>query len=406
VASIVKRTTAAGEPRYDVRYRDPAGRVHTKTFRRRKDADRCAVTVEADVLRGAWVDPIAGRVTFAGYAARWVDQRTTSRGKLAPRTVELYRQQLRTHIVPTFGPLELSRITSSMVREWYAELIAAGHPTAAAKCYRLLRAILTTATEDDLIVKNPCSIKGAGIERSAERPTATPAQVWDAADAMPDHLRVFVLTAAFAGLRFSELAALTRRDVDMLHRTITVERQLERVSAATAEHLGIERERFGPPKTDAGYRTLAMPGPLVAEMEDHLARFAAPGADGLVFVGPLGGSLDRSNFRRAWGTARSAAGLPEGFRFHDLRHTHMTTAAESGASTKELMRRLGQSSPAAALRYQHATDRRDAAIAEAVGESLARPVSGTSAEVLPHGPRDGRAMDSRPEGQRRDALGA
>jgi integrase len=378
MASIEKRTTSDGQARYDVRYRDPTGRTRTKTFRRRKDADAYASTVEVNLHRGEWVDPNAGRLLFADYAASWVETRTTHRGKLAPRTVELYRQQLAAHILPTFGAVELKRITVPMVREWYSRLVGGGRPSVAAKCYRLLRAILATAAADDLIVKNPCAIKGAGLERSAERPVATAAQVWDLADAMPAHLRVVVLTAAFVGLRFSELAGLTRRDVDILHRTITVERQLERISKATADHLGVDVQRFGPPKSDAGYRTLSIPTPLVAELEDHLARFAEPGTDGLVFVGPKGGALVRSNFYGAWSTARTAVDLP-GFRFHDLRHTHMTEAAATGASTKELMRRLGQSSPAAALRYQHATDSRDAEIADAVGERLARP-------------RDGRAM--------------
>lgn len=384
MASITKRSAADGTARYDVRYRDPAGKVRTRTFRRRKDADRHAATTEADKVRGTWVDPGAGRVVFRDYAAQWVAERTTSRGrKLSPRTVELYRSQLANHIEPTFGHLDLNRITVASVRSWHAKLIGTGHPALAAKCYRLLRAILATAVEDDLIVKNPCAIKGAGIERSAERPVATPEQVWALAEAIDEHLRAFVLVAAFAGLRFSEAAGLQRHHVDLLHRSITVEQQLETVSKDTAEHLDIPTERFGPPKSDAGYRTIAVPAPLVPELEAHLSRFAAAGPDGLVFVGPFGASLARSNFHPKFAAARAAAGLPEGFRYHDLRHTHMTAAAESGASTKELMRRLGQSSPAAALRYQHATDSRDAAIADAVGRSLARPGNG---------PRDGRAM--------------
>jgi integrase len=379
MASIRKRNTSGGEARYDVRYWDPAGQVHTRTFRRRKDADRFASTTEADKARGTWVDPHAGRKAFADYANRWVGERTTSRGrKLAPRTVELYRSQLARHIEPTFGDTELARITSEAVRTWHAAMVDKGRLTLAAKCYRLLRAILATAVEDDLILKNPCAIKGAGVERASERPTATPEQVWALAEAIDAHLEAFVLTGAFVGLRFSEAAGLQRRHVDLVRRTITVEHQLERISKATADERGIEPEGFGPPKSDAGYRTLAIPAPLVPIIEYHLATYSEPGRHGLVFVGPLGGSLARSNFSGKFGAARAKIDLPDGFRFHDLRHTHMTVAAESGASTRELMRRLGQSSPAAALRYQHATDSRDEAIADAVGERLARPKPSTS----------------------------
>ena len=71
------------------------------------------------------------------------------------------------------------------------------------------------------------------------------------------------------------------------------------------------------------------------------------------------------------GYARAPAGLGDGFRFHDLRHTANTIAASTGASTRELMYRMGHASPQAALRYQHATRERDAAIATAF-EHLAR----------------------------------
>jgi integrase len=57
-------------------------------------------------------------------------------------------------------------------------------------------------------------------------------------------------------------------------------------------------------------------------------------------------------------------------RFHDLRHTGNTIAAATGASTKELMARMGHSSALAALIYQHATRQRDAAIADAIGAMI------------------------------------
>ena len=76
-------------------------------------------------------------------------------------------------------------------------------------------------------------------------------------------------------------------------------------------------------------------------------------------------------FRRAvWLPATRKAGI-EGLRFHDLRHTGATLAAATGASTKELMARLGHASPQAALRYQHATRERDEAIAAGVDRLLA-----------------------------------
>ncbi len=74
--------------------------------------------------------------------------------------------------------------------------------------------------------------------------------------------------------------------------------------------------------------------------------------------------------RRADGRARRQVGMPD-FRFHDLRHTGQTMAAATGATIKDLMRRLGHASPAASYRYLHAVDGRDAEIASALSELAA-----------------------------------
>src|SRR5665811_83774 len=68
----------------------------------------------------------------------------------------------------------------------------------------------------------------------------------------------------------------------------------------------------------------------------------------------------RSNY-----PARNAAGR-EDLRWHDLRHTGAVLAAQTGATLAELMGRLGHSTPAAAMRYQHAARDRDTEIAKAL----------------------------------------
>jgi len=111
---------------------------------------------------------------------------------------------------------------------------------------------------------------------------------------------------------------------------------------------------------------VTLPAVAVAVLAGQLDRHAGVGADGLVFPAPDGGYQRRSNFRRRiWLPATEAAGVP-GLRFHDLRHTAATLAAATGATTRELMERIGHSSPAAALRYQHVMKDRDKAIAAAL----------------------------------------
>ena len=344
------------------------------TFGTKADADRALTLAMADQTRGAWVDPARGRLLVGDYATAWL----ADRPELRPRTRELYEGLLRLHIVPALGHVELRKLTPSTVRRWHSGLLKAGRPgpPTVAKAYRLLHTILATATADELIVKNPCVIKGAGVERTPEREVVTVAQVWELADAVEERYRALVLMAAFTGLRRGELFGLTRRRIDLLHAKVTVTEQRQQMKDGTVV--------IGPPKTDTGRRTLSLPGPLIPELEAHMAAYAQPGADGVVFTGDKGGPLRDHVWQAKWSLARRSLGLPN-LHFHDLRHVANTLTAASGASTRELMHRMGHVSPAAALRYQRATRDRDAAIAVALGDLIAP----TPATVTRHRPTVG-----------------
>jgi integrase len=296
-------------------------------------------------------------VALRDYAEQWLAQHTglreTSRSE--------YRYRLDNHILPALGDVPIGRLAPSAVREWYAKLHAE-HATTASNSYRLLRAILNTAVADERIVRNPCQVKGAASDAAPERPVASIAEVAAAADAMPERLRLAALLAAWCQLRRGEVLGLQRRDVDLMHGTIRVERSVSRLKGG--------KVIVGPPKTAAGRRTLAVPPNILPNLEAHLERFVGPKPEAWLFPGPRG-PLTPSLLDAAWGSARLAIGRPE-LHFHDLRHSGLTWAAATGASTRELMARGGHASPAAALRYQHATKDRDRALAEAMA-ALVRP---------------------------------
>lgn len=348
--------------RYQARYPGPDGidRPAPHTFTRKTDAERWLAAVEADILKGSWRDPNLGRVALGSYLAEWIDHRPG----LRPRTLDLYRWLHRKYIDPTLRDRLLSDITPGIVRAWRADLLAEGvSPTMVAKAYRLLRAALNTAVDDELIRRNPCRIKGAGIERPAERPTATVAQVFQLADIVPVRFRALILLAAFASLRYGELAALRRRDFDPRCRTLTVRATL------------VERQdgslTFGPPKTDAGMRTVTVPDAIRRDIRAHLDDFVDEDQDALVFTGAKGAVLRRSNFQSTckWRDSVAAAGLP-GFHFHDLRHTGNTLASRTGASLADLMARMGHASTRAAMIYQHTARERDEHIADALSSQI------------------------------------
>ncbi|MEY9969540.1 integrase [Streptacidiphilus sp. MAP12-16] len=221
---------------------------------------------------------------------------------------------------------------------------------------------MSTAVDDGAVRRNPCRIKGAAVEHAPERPVLTVEEVYRLADAIEPRFRLLVLLAVFAGLRWGELAALRRSHLDLglarLHvrESVTVLRDYTRITGA--------------PKSKAGVRTVHLPESVVQELRLHLRLYAQQDPDGLVFVGAKGAALARPTFSRPWRKALAKAEL-KNVRVHDLRHTGNTLASTTGTSLRELMARMGHSTPRAALIYQHASSDRDRVIAEAL-EALAR----------------------------------
>lgn len=172
-----------------------------------------------------------------------------------------------------------------------------------------------------------------------------------------------MLLGTFASLRFGELASLRRSAVDLDNREVWVRKSQAELRGGRL----VDED----PKSDAGKRAVAIPSAIVPELREHLAQFAEPGRNGRVFVGPNGGRLRRRNFLRVWSRTLDQVGLGDAdVHFHDLRHTGNQLAAETGATTRELMARMGHASPRAALIYQHATRDRDRRIADHIDAAL------------------------------------
>lgn len=363
--------------RYQARYWAPDGRQYTAqgrdgrplTFATKGDADGYLATKRADILRGEWLPPDRDRTRLAAYAAAWLTDRD-----LQARTREHYGQLLRDHILPTFGNKALPDINPGEVRIWHAALTERTGPTARSHAYGLLRSILNTAVSEDIIDANPCRVRGAGqVKRARTIRPATLAELEALVEAMPARYRLMTLLAAWCAMRFGELAELRRSDIDLREGVVHITRGVVRTKATTRLVKG--------PKTEAGNRAVAIPPHLMPLVKAHLAEYVA-GRDGLLF--PSAGDPERqlahSALNKVFLRARERAGRDD-LAFHDLRHTGAVLAAATGATLAELMSRLGHTTPAAAMRYQHAAADRDrviaAALSQMVGEGVVIPLDET-----------------------------
>jgi integrase len=349
-----------------VGYRGPNRRQRYKTFTRRADANLFAATVETDLARGDWTDPLLGKVTVA----EWARQVEASRLNRRRSTIARDDSYLRSFVLPVFGELRLVEVQPVAVQQWVAELNSAGYaPATIRKAYEILGRIFTGAVESRLIARSPCQgVKLPKIEQTEKR-FLSPTEIEHLADVIHPRFRALVLTAAYSGARFGELAGLGRQHYEPLKRTIRVERNLTEVGG---------RLSFGEPKTRASRRTVSIPAWLVDVLAEHIAAY--PGDDDLIFTAPAGGHLRRTSFRTRYWKPAVQSSVEEPCRFHDMRHTHVALLIEQGAHPSVIASRLGHTSVRTVLDvYGHLFDGLDRDIAD----SLDAPSDTPAAYSLP-----------------------
>jgi len=336
---------------YRVNWRDPAGKQRAKTLRTRKEAKAFLAEVDADTVRGVYIDPHAAqRILLRKQADEW----------LAGRTVELTtdertRSVLRTHVLPQWGAWPLARIKHTAVQRWVRELGQRRATATVAKCLNVLSLILASAVRSQLLAVNPCD--GVTLPRARQTGERADRMLTLTRDefrakllpAVPAEHRAIVCLAAGCGLRWGECAGLAWAAVDLAGAELHVRQVAVEVSG---------RLMLRPyPKSRAGRRTVPLPAFVVAE----LAARHQDGQDGAELVASTrtGTPFRRSNFRRSvWTPAVTASRLPARLRFHDLRHSYATWLVSDGVPINVVARLMGHEQITTTLnRYTH--DARD-----------------------------------------------
>ena len=356
--------------RWQARYLGPDDVEHRApvTFAVKTDATKWLSMQQAAIVEHRWKPPAptakAAAPTFRDYATTWLDAR-----ELKPRTRDEYGKLLgvpkpegakkrndartTTTLFDHWAEVPVDAITAASVRDWWGSLDPT-KPTRRAHLYALLRTIMGSAVEAGHITGNPCAIRGAGRAKRARRiEPATLDELAAIRANLDPRWHALVDVAAWCALRFGELAALQRNDLDLARGVLKVRRGVTWVRGQAI---------VGDPKTAAGVRDVTIPPHLIEPLREHLKVHAGPGRTGLVFPAESGGHLSHGTFYKHWKVAREAAGRPD-LRLHDARHTGAVMAAHAGATTRELMDRLGHATSDMAMRYQHVADGRPAEIA-------------------------------------------
>lgn len=394
--------------RVRARYSGPDGALHNapNTFDTLLDAEAWLTDERRLISAGTWTSPVARSdaaratavmaettrmPTFTTYATSWIAERKVKGRPLAPRTRDHYMQLLAAYLIPDFGDLPIDQIAPGAVNLWYDNFTPkrknshgkkTNGTTARAHSYSLARAIMNTAVSahGPLIGQvNPFAVRGGGSSPNKKRTeVASAEQLKIMLATIRPEWRALILIATWCGLRYSEIVALRRSDVDMTKKVIKVRHA---VSRSRIEGIGVKE-----PKSEAGVRDIHIPEHALKGIKTHLQTYVT-GRNGLLFPNGAGEYLAPATFYggrtrkikgkrvkvyspNGWYAARAAAGCPE-FHFHDLRATGATLMAQLGATEAEIQAFLGDSTPQAAQRYVRAAQSRMKKLAEKMSDLAA-----------------------------------
>ncbi|WFE27612.1 site-specific integrase [Solwaraspora sp. WMMD791] len=329
-----------------VRFRNPDGSVATdSTHPTKTAASTRANAIETDQQRDVFINPEHGRITLAEWVEQWLDAHD-----VGASTFERYRSHLDIHILPRFGDTPLNGITRMAVKRWIKDLNRRRADSTVASILSLLSMIMGEAVEERRITMNPCRRLRNTSAHRPERPWANPTQVNAIASRVTTPNRIMIITAAYTGMRWGELAGLRRPNCKLGDGRILIDPD-EGALHEVGGHLTL-----GPPKTPAAVRDILLPPFLVELLRTHLDSHDHDH----VFTGRDGGLHRRSSFhRRHWRPATDGDptnGIPaiiRGLHFHDLRHSHKTWLIEDDVPEVAQAKRLGHRLPGIRGIYSH-----------------------------------------------------
>lgn len=306
------------------------GRPHTiGPYRTKTEARRHLAELEADLSRGVYHDPKAGRLLFVDWVSGWEDRR-----QVKPSTASTDRGRIKNHLRPFFGGYALDEITADVDADWVVWL---GEKELAGKtirnCHGLMHTVMRDAVRAKKLTANPCEGTRLPEVDGVEMVCLTPQQYARLRAATHPHWVPLLDTLYGTGMRWGEAMGLHAGEVDAMAGTIRIVRDLDEVDGRLAE---------GTLKTRSAKRTVTI-GQAVRDALIPLITDRAPHDP--VFRTPEGYRPRRNNFhRRVWQPAVAAAGLEVRPRPHDLRHSHASWLIASATPLTAICRRLGHTS--------------------------------------------------------------
>ncbi len=368
--NVAKRSNG----KWRARYRDDAGKEHSRHFDRKIDAQQWLDEIASSVLTGAYVDPQAGKITFQQFYDDWSARQVWVGATLA-------NADLATGSVP-FAALPMKAIRRSHVEAWVKAMSDKWAPSTIKTRFVIVRSVFRAAIADRVIAADPSV--GVALPRRRKQEASIRIPSVEEVGRLLDHadssrvstrkgFRAYVALCAFAGLRKGEAAAVQVGDIDFLRRQLRVTRQLQRDGSRYV----IRSPKYG------SERTVYLADELVAALSEHV-KTCLGDTDPTAWLFTVAEQpLYDNAITWRWRATRTSARLPH-VRLHDLRHFYASGLIAAGCDVVTVQRALGHSTATTTLNtYSHlwptAEDRTRKAASGLMRQALGLPLPGPEA---------------------------
>jgi integrase len=356
--------------KWEVRYRDPAGTQRKERFDSSRDANAFHDKVRTQVRDNTYIDPAAGKVTFGQFAQEWAktrDWKDTSRQGWASISKRL-DPHLGSRPLFTIDRLCLEAVQQQLGRRYARSTVTL--------TMSLTKSIMRAAyvngripTDPTLGLKEPKLRAGEPDGRVRPEDVPTRSEALTILQGTPERFRAGV-ALGISGLRIGEVLAVSTDRLDLGHRHLTIDRQIQRIG---------NEQTFTTPKAEK-VRTITLPGVAMFELRRHLRDHQA---GGVLFRGERGSYPMRRDqfYGSAWKPALKAAQLDEDrFVFHSLRHFAASSMLAEGAPITAVAGHLGDTVETVQRVYAHwLRDDRDVP-ADVLDRLLEPPTDAVAAE--------------------------
>lgn len=284
--------------------------------------------------------------------------------KLGIQTRENYEKIARLHIRPMIGTIKIDKLSSEQLQHCIDTAAQTGAGTAMA-VWTVLGGALRPLARAGRIQRHVVDLVEPPIY---EAPAIAPLSLEQALQLLDtvkgDRFELAYRIALSLGLRIGEVFGLHKTDIDREHRTILIDRQV------LSPRGGV---RYGPTKSTAGRRRLAVPDVLYDAMVAHIDADTIPACE-RIFHKQDGRIVAPRDARPIFKAALMRAGLPPSTRFHDLRHSCATFLIAQGVHVKVIQEILGHSSIGVTLNtYGHVLPEVSRDAANKIGAMLQSP---------------------------------